>query len=299
MPIHSRKNLYPGINLHLNSYLQGEPGGWQSFHAEHIVDLARTIRHALPPGYFTRSERSLQIASYDAATGTESRSSTVPDVLVLRSRSAQSQPPSAVADAAQPGMTLALPALFEDDEDEDTLNGLVIYQVVAGKLPGKPVTRVELLSPGNKPGHAHYAYYMSKRRLVLESDLRLVELDYLNQTPPLSPVLPTYPAEGAAPFSILVSDPRPSYDAGTTAIYPIGVHETLPTINIPLEGADLVQVDFAAAYNTTYEALDYLDDIVDYAAEPVALDSYSPADQQRIRDLLAMIRAQDTGEQTE
>lgn len=45
------KNLYPGVSAHLNSYLQLDPGAWRSFHAEHIVDLARTIRHDLPGGY--------------------------------------------------------------------------------------------------------------------------------------------------------------------------------------------------------------------------------------------------------
>jgi hypothetical protein len=32
MPIHTRKNLYQGVNAHLHSYLQQE-GGWESFHA--------------------------------------------------------------------------------------------------------------------------------------------------------------------------------------------------------------------------------------------------------------------------
>jgi hypothetical protein len=60
MPIHSKTNLYPGINAHLNSFLQQEGGGWESFHAEHIIDLRRVLAQTLPRGYYAVAEKSLQ-----------------------------------------------------------------------------------------------------------------------------------------------------------------------------------------------------------------------------------------------
>jgi hypothetical protein len=53
MPIHSDKNLYAGMNPHLNSYLQVVPGYWESFHLTFIVKLAETIEQTMPPRYYT------------------------------------------------------------------------------------------------------------------------------------------------------------------------------------------------------------------------------------------------------
>lgn len=287
MSIRSRKNLYPGINNHLNSYLQNTPRQWQSFHAEHIIDLARSIRAALPPGYFTMSENSLQIESFDANTGSERRIATTPDVLIAR-RQAPAHPSPAPSDVAAPAQRFALPETVPDDED--VLSGLIIYRVVQGDLRGKPVTRIELLSPSNKPRHAHHEQYAVKRLQTLHSGLRLVEIDYLNQTLPIIPPLAAYPQANASPFVIIISDPRPTFEEGTSDIYPFGVDQPLPTLNIPLEGEDVVQVNFNTPYQQTYAALDYTDLIVDYAVDPVALDKYHLADQTRIREMLEAIR---------
>ncbi len=37
MPLHSDKNLYPGINPHLNSYWQQPDSEWASFHTDYIT----------------------------------------------------------------------------------------------------------------------------------------------------------------------------------------------------------------------------------------------------------------------
>jgi hypothetical protein len=63
MPIHSKTNLYPGINAHLNSFLQQEGGGWESFHAEHIIDLRRVLAKTLPAGYYAVAEKSLLLVA--------------------------------------------------------------------------------------------------------------------------------------------------------------------------------------------------------------------------------------------
>jgi hypothetical protein len=48
MSIRSEKNLYPGINPHLNSFLQQKGGGWQSFHKDYITYLREALDVLLP-----------------------------------------------------------------------------------------------------------------------------------------------------------------------------------------------------------------------------------------------------------
>lgn len=50
-PIRTRRNLYRGINAHLHSYWQAQ-GGWNGFHASHIVYLTTALKaDLLPLGY--------------------------------------------------------------------------------------------------------------------------------------------------------------------------------------------------------------------------------------------------------
>lgn len=49
MAICTPLNLYPGVNAHLNSFLQSEGGGWESFHAQYLVMIAAADR---PVGRF-------------------------------------------------------------------------------------------------------------------------------------------------------------------------------------------------------------------------------------------------------
>jgi hypothetical protein len=61
MAIKFRKNIYNGVNAHLNSSLQNEDSAWESFCASYVVDIAVYIDKLLPTGYIAQPERSLQI----------------------------------------------------------------------------------------------------------------------------------------------------------------------------------------------------------------------------------------------
>ncbi|MBZ0298776.1 MAG: DUF4058 family protein, partial [Anaerolineae bacterium] len=211
MALQADRNLYPGINAHLNSFLQNESGGWRSFHAEHITDIAREVDQRLPSGYFTRSEKSLQIEDFDPGSGDQGRSRTTPDVTIYRQRTSHRGLSQARIQEVVPSLTMPLP---ETLDEEDELTGLVIYQAGEGSILGRPITRLEPLSPANKRGGSHHEQYMHKRSETLKSGLRLVEIDYLHQTPPVIRVLPDYSsgAPGAVPYTILISDPRPTFE---------------------------------------------------------------------------------------
>jgi hypothetical protein len=63
MPLFSKKNVYQGVNAHLNSLLQNQMAEWDSFHNEHIIHIQRVLNADLPEGYYTRAEKLLQAAS--------------------------------------------------------------------------------------------------------------------------------------------------------------------------------------------------------------------------------------------
>lgn len=283
MGYYSERNLFPGVNPHLNSFLQQPGGGWESFHARHISDLASVLDATLPDGYYAVEEKSPQINSA-ASSGIDppGRSRrTIPDVIVMQIDKQTDQNPDASAESSiAPFLTVHVEETFLGD---DYLSGVMIYRVVEGEVPGKPVTRVELLSPGNKPGGGHYRTYLGKRHETLQTGLCMVEIDYLHETPPISHLVPAYPASGAYPYIIIVDDLRPSIADGMTRFYGVGVDQVLPRISVPLADDDTVLVDFGTVYQQTFESRRLFKMVVDYTQEPVNMDRYSEKDQQFIR----------------
>ena len=141
MAIHAERNLYPGVNAHLNNLLQTSGRQrWRSFHHSYIEFLRIALDRILPVGYVAAAEDSLQITV----------------------------------------------------DPEDALAGLVIYQSGEGDPPGRPITRIEMLSPSNKPGGSHHQVYFVKRALTLKSGIRVVEIDLLHLSPPVDAALPSY-----------------------------------------------------------------------------------------------------------
>lgn len=269
------KNPYPGINPHLNSYLQNE-GGWKSFHFKHINHLTEYIEVKLPSGYYTMPEDSLQItAHYPDA---EVRSKTEPDISIYYTETGETVP-IAGGNVATP--TKTVPVIRTLVSEDEPYTAVIIYNKA-----DTPVTRIELLSPSNKPTYSHHHnQYMQKRDNTLRAGLRLVEIDYLHQTPPLLTDIPSYRDKqpGSSPYALIVSDPRPTLETGLTHIYEFGVMDTLPIIDIPLDGKDTVRVDFGAVYNTTVSSSRAYSQIFSDPTKPPAnMDAYAEADQHQI-----------------
>jgi hypothetical protein len=285
MPIHSEKNLYPGVNAHLNSFLQDEDGGWESFHAEHIIDIERSLNQQLPSNYYAIAEKSLQISEIGLATEEIHRSR--PDVAVYQLKQ---QTRLSVSPGAAPDLTLPLAAVLEDEDDY--LTSIVVYRLESGKPPGNPVTRVEVLSPANKPPQSYYRQYMAKRLETLRAGLTLVEVDYLHESRPVINLLPSYAdgEEGASPYTIVVSDPHPVPEQGQMHVYSFGVDEAIKIVEIPLAGKDRVTLDFGAVYHHTYEQSRFYNLVVDYEQEPLHFERYTEADRERIRQRIGEIR---------
>lgn len=285
MALHSDRNLYPGINAHLNSFLQDEGAGWESFHAEYIVQLRDALDQALPEGYYAMAEKSLQISEVGLDFAHAKR--TVPDLSIYRTgEKIHSQSTHLTA---SPIATLPLAALIEPEDDYDT--AIVIYEVLDGKVPGTPVTRIELLSPGNKPSKKGYALYMTKRTATLRSGLFLVEIDFLHEQRPVIFDIPSYHAreEGAFPYTVIISKPQPTLEEGLMEWYGWRVLDPLPIIPIPLTGNHEVPLDLMTVYNHLFERIRVFRMIVDYDQQPVHFDRYVPEDQKQIQQFLEKI----------
>jgi hypothetical protein len=285
MVIHARENLYPGVNAHLNSYLQRLGSDWGDFHARHIQDIAVLLEETLPENYLVQSESSLQVSTFsqfDVTLGT-----TRPDISIFQ------RIPTRIPTTAQISPHRTLP--IEDTllDDDETLMGVVIYRVEDRQIACEPVTRIELLSPSNKPGAPGYRQYLRRRTQALRAGVAMVEIDYWHESRPIVPRVPSYAdgAQDAHPYLILVSTLEPSEDSKGLDIFEADVDTPLPTVAIPLTKPESIPFDLNTAYVQTFRSRRLHALACDYATEPPAFERYRSHDQARILRLLEAIRA--------
>lgn len=301
MAIRSRKNQYIGINAHLHSILQNEPGGWSVFHSAHIIHLAQAIDDLLPPGYIVAPERSLQIREFDPDTGERIQGRRPrlkrPDIVVYDSESSTRQPRVSSASPTTP--TLTVEHIEEVDDSELYLTAVVIRELNGDGELGRAVTWIELLSPTNKPARTGYLQYRQKRIAALKNGIVMVEVDYLHQSQPISDHLPSYPDKeaDAYPYTISISAVPRDVELEAFGFY---VDAPMPIINVPLSGSDTVTLDSGMVYRQTFERFGIYGYQVDYETLPPRIETYHPEDQQRIRARMqAVIRAHQQGKDLE
>ncbi len=283
------KNQYPGINPHLNSYLQ-HVKGWKGFHGRHITHIGDELEKALPPAYYIAQEESLQLSLQTPDTpdtnGTPP-SRTEPDIMIFRQRN------TAGGDVViQTDIAADTPVRIFSSVNETDLTALMIYRTATNQ----PVTRIELLSPANKPPGSHYRKYQRKRLETLQSGINLVEIDYLHAQQPIDERLPSYlnRDKEAYPYLVLVNNPHPTIEEGQLAMYGFGVMSRLPRIIVPLLGREAVFLDVGIAYDTTFNSLrTYTTIYTDTRTEPARFELYSEPDQLLIREHMAKLAAPD------
>jgi len=287
MPLRRTQNLYRGVNAHLHSRLQNTPDGWQEFHAQHIVDIARAIYPLLPPGYAVFTERSFQIRAIHPDTGEEirPRRKIRPDVGITSRESSSTDLSPNIYGVTAP--TLTLPASAAIDDEEIYLTAAVIRKIENDEI-GTPVTWVELLSPTNKPGGTGFTQYTEKRLRSFQTGITLIEIDYLHQSRPVIHSVPSYP-DGeldSHPYSIVVTTPLPTLAEGKMLVYGFDVDGAMPIAPVPLLESESITLDFGAVYRQTYEGTNAFNLRVDYEKLPDRFESYSPADQEHIRQVM-------------
>lgn len=277
------RNPYPGVNAHLNSYLQ--PRGWHGFHNKYLSHLSDVIDISLPDGYYTSNEESLQLAhinlldEFDSPTTERIR----PDILI-RGTSDRYQSAIPTATVTAPTMTRNLDYLLTP---EDAVQALVIYKFKDSVLNSTPVTCIELLSPANKPPSSYYAPYIKKCEPSLWAGLNLVEIDFLHQTQPILPYIPDYPDMlNSTPYYAIVTDLHAHDSVGKVDIYQIGLLDPLPKFYVPLEGEDKFILDLGQAYQQVYNGSRLFQQLGNPASELKNPSAYSADDQARIADFI-------------
>jgi hypothetical protein len=289
MPVRSPKNEYRGVNAHLHSHFQNA-GGWEGFHTAHISDIASAISQALPPGYIVDMEQSLQIREIHPATG-ERLTRTQPDATIYQTEPRESIAAPVLRGSSPATLTQPLIATVELPEAY-YLTAAVIYKMLDDSVLGRPILRLELLSPSNKQGTDRIAY-LDRRYKTLRSGLALAEIDYLHESPPVVNRLGSYRDRepGAYAYHITVSSPIPTFAEGIATIYGFGVDDPIPTVDLPLDAHRSIAIDLNAVYHVTFERISAYSYRVDYEQLPASFDRYRAADQDRIRLVMARVMA--------
>ncbi len=283
MARHSDKNEYRGINAHLQSAFQNI-GGWEGFHGKHIGDIAEALSTIMPSGFLVSTKTSLQVREIYPDTGKITR--TRPDITI---HDTQLSSPPALSGTLE-GATLTRPlteALYTIDEDY-YLAVLILED--DDSMFGRPITRIELLSPSNKIGKG-YAQYHQKRLATLQAGICLIEIDYLHETPPTLKHIPNYADKqaGAFPYHVSISQPLPTFEHGTSATYGFFVNDPIPAIPIPLGENPHLSLDLDAVYQKTFMSINLYRHLADYSVLPAHFETYLPDDLARIRAIMAQI----------
>jgi len=296
-PISLAKNHYRGPNAHLLS-LQQSPRPdlnlWRSFHSDYITYITGALNECLPLNYKAVTEPSVRVQIRGQGE-TESLTPRYPDSAVYQKSASHlagtSRTPIAVAD---PDFIVQY---SEPLADVDTW-AVVIYKSEQHPLWGDPVTRIELLSRSNKLNGRDAISYQAGRDAALQSGTILYELDLLHESGAIWDI-PAYPdQEGSHPYYIAITDPRQF--PIETRVKGFNVDDPFPLINILLADQEFVpDFDFVIPYNRAFEQgrcgadINYAE-LPDPEREPVmlakkgktvppAINTYSPADQERIK----------------
>lgn len=283
MPTMTLKNPYKGINAHLHSIAQNpkdSTGIWTSIHANHIVDIVNSLNRHLPLNYVARAEQSLQIKEDD--TGLTKRPQ--PDGSIYRTGISDSTIDSGQMSSSE--SILMIP--MEDFETDDFYTSATIRRASDNEMHGKPITRIELLSPFNKVGGGGYEKYLANRRNAFFSGTSLIEIDYLHES--VSPIarIPVYPHDDDShPYTIAVTDIRFEHNPKRVVrVHIVDIDQVLPDgVKIPLADDDFLEFDFNAVYQETY-TLGRWGTNIDYTELPRKFETYSPADQVRIKAVM-------------
>jgi hypothetical protein len=176
---------------------------------------------------------------------------------------------------------------LQEIDPEDLMTAVVVRKLSGQATLGLPVLRIELLSPSNKPGGSHYTAYRSRRIEAIESNIPLVEIDYLHES--VSPIvgLPRYPQhENSYPYYIAIHDNRPTWKEGFTTVYGFPVGRTIPKLILPLDDKNTIEFDFDAPYQHTYERGRWAQ-LIQLDKQPARFDTYNQVDRNTISTRIA------------
>lgn len=235
---------FPGMDPYVE-----EPSIWPDCHAGLIAAISADLNAHLPERYSAWKDRNVWVYEPDAETRTRMKR---PDVFVTEhARSGSDAGTVAVLPAPA---TSVLPVIRREGNR---------FIRIIDRQSRRVVTGIEVLSPANKDPHQDREAYLAKRNLYLATGTNLVEIDLLRH----GERLPMgEPAPRQADYYVFIC--RAS-DFPSTAIWPLSVRDSLPSIPIPLNPEDApVMLNLSACFERAYDEAPYRKEI-DYTQPPV------------------------------
>ena len=232
----------------MDPYLEGYL--WPDVHSA----LAHTIRQQLAPQIQPKYVARIEISVIEDYSPEVEVGIMYPDIDVLkvRARRPSSEVPGAMVGA---GAVASITAPLTIPLPQVRLATVAIRDVAQNIL----VTSIEILSPVNKH-EPNLSHYRQKRERLREANVHLLEIDLLRRGTRawVHPRLPD------VPYLVLLTRAQ----ASTVEVWPIKLHETLPTLPVPLRAPDPEAIlDLSAALRTIYDtALYHLS--IDYTQDP-------------------------------
>jgi hypothetical protein len=226
----------------MNPYLE-VPDVWQGFHLFLANEIVRALNAIIGPKYFANAEvRTV----FEESGLIMSVSDVYPDAAVfeLEPTSSTGTASAQFAVPAAPIQRTAIP--FEQYK----LRTVEIRETASKHL----ITVIEILSPVNKRGKGLEAYH-EKRLQILQSDLHLVELDFLRAGQRVAWEVIDPPID--CDYLILVNR---GYQGAVrrSEIWPVDLNEPLPPCPIPLLPPDPdAPLNLTEVLNRVYETAAY------------------------------------------
>ncbi|HEY5864995.1 MAG TPA: DUF4058 family protein [Candidatus Tectomicrobia bacterium] len=234
---------FPGMDPYLEGYL------WPDVHSALAHTMRQQLAPQIQPKYVARIEISV-IEDYSPEVEVGIMYPDI-DVLKVRARSPSAEVPGAMVGA---GAVASITAPLTIPLPQVRLATVAIRDVAQNIL----VTSIEILSPVNKR-EPNLSHYRQKRERLREANVHLLEIDLLRRGTRawMHPRLPD------VPYLVLLT----RAEASTVEVWPIKLHETLPSLPVPLRAPDPEAIlDLSAALRTIYDAalyhlsLDYTQD---------------------------------------
>jgi hypothetical protein len=232
---------FPGMD----PYLEGNE--WQSFHVELSTAITHHLIPKLRPKYYARTIPRFITATLEI--GIKKRE-VYPDIGVVLREPAPSWAGVETAVAPEPVQLItAVPTEIPH----------YVVEVV-DRENQELVTSIEVLSPANKRGKG-YSDYLDKRERILQSQVHLIEIDWLRYGRRI-PMIDSLPDALYYVFLSRVKT-RPIID-----VWPIQLTSRLPTVPVPLlPGDEDVLMDLQMVFTTVYDTLDY-GSVLNYTRPP-------------------------------
>jgi hypothetical protein len=241
----------------MDPYLEKNPI-FHELHTQMLSEAQAQLQPQLRPKYVARLERHLSEGSvWDTPAEMISLAGKEPDLTVA------AVPPTVEQESTALLPTPTASATQELDADELAIRRQRRIVIYVRSQPRQAVASIELLSPSNKAaGTVGQTRYLEKRSSALHGGLHWIEIDLLRggQRPPLTPALPQ-------PSDYLAYVAQATPTGWQHLVYTWGLREPLPTIPIPLLGADRALLDLSACFRAAYERI-AADDEADYAGLP-------------------------------